>query len=595
MSFATLIANISDKYPKPERFHDKKVSYGTAGFRTVATDLDWVLYRMGLLATMRSLAKDLKFIGCMITASHNPEKDNGCKLVDPLGDMLEEKWEVYATQLVNSNDLKLTLTSLAENEFKEFIDKYDTENTKSADYKANVAVAHDTRASCALLLDAFQCGVADLNGNLKNYGLLSTPQLHYMVRCLNTNSAYGQPDETGYYKKLSLAFNNIWSLINFKADTRYEPNLFVDGANGIGANKINLMRDLIKSDYILRNNNNDEKNQINISTFNDGTVSDDVLNHMCGADHVKVKQTTPVKLPTPADPSTIQKYCSFDGDADRIVYYYLSDNQKVFHLLDGDKIATLMATQFTELLTNANLKDDVNLCIVQTAYANGSSTHFIQNVMNINASCTPTGVKHLHHEAQKSDIGVYFEANGHGTVIFSEKAENIIDSSYKSLIENLNLPESDLHQLLITDKKLHALYILKNLKDCINQTVGDAITDLLAVELILAMRNLSIADWDQLYQDLPSRQLKVTIKDRTVIKTYDAERRVSEPAELQTQLDLMVKNLGYKMARSFVRPSGTEDVVRVYAEADTQEHTDDLANKVCQLVYDLAGGVGTRP
>ena len=40
-----------------------------------------------------------------------------------------------------------------------------------------------------------------------------------------------------------------------------------------------------------------------------------------------------------------------------------------------------MATQFTELLTNANLKDDVNLCIVQTAYANGSSTHFIQNVM----------------------------------------------------------------------------------------------------------------------------------------------------------------------------------------------------------------------
>ena len=60
----------------------------------------------------------------------------------------------------------------------------------------------------------------------------------------------------------------------------YEPNLFVDGANGIGANKINQMRDLIKSDFILRNNNNDEKNQINISTFNDGTASNDVLNHM---------------------------------------------------------------------------------------------------------------------------------------------------------------------------------------------------------------------------------------------------------------------------------------------------------------------------
>ena len=31
-------------------------------------------------------------------------------------------------------------------------------------------------------------------------------------------------------------------------------------------------------------------------------------------------------------------------------------------------------------------------------------------------ACVPTGVKHLHHKAQDFDIGVYFEANGHGTV-----------------------------------------------------------------------------------------------------------------------------------------------------------------------------------
>lgn len=67
-----------------------------------AADLDWVLYRMGLLACLRSICQKCKFIGCMITASHNPEEDNGCKLVDPLGDMLEESWEAYATQLVNS-------------------------------------------------------------------------------------------------------------------------------------------------------------------------------------------------------------------------------------------------------------------------------------------------------------------------------------------------------------------------------------------------------------------------------------------------------------------------------------------------------------
>lgn len=34
-------------------------------------------------------------------------------------------------------------------------------------------------------------------------------------------------------------------------------------------------------------------------------------------------------------------------------------------------------------------------------------------------ACVPTGVKHLHQKAVEYDIGVYFEANGHGTVIFS--------------------------------------------------------------------------------------------------------------------------------------------------------------------------------
>jgi phosphoacetylglucosamine mutase len=204
-------------------------------------------------------------------------------------------------------------------------------------------------------------------------------------------------------------------------------------------------------------------------------------------------------------------------------------------------------------------------------------------------------VKHLHHEAQKFDIGVYFEANGHGTILFSENAEKIIEGTYERLVR----PREDLADfkswLTGENHEARAIYNLKHLKDCTNQTVGDAISDLLVVELILASRNLSIHQWNRLYTDLPSRQLKVTVKDRNVISTFDAERRVSQPAELQTRIDELVRQSRSGKARAFVRPSGTEDVVRVYAEEDTQELADALAKSVCQLVFDLAGGVGSRP
>jgi phosphoacetylglucosamine mutase len=51
----------------------------------------------------------------------------------------------------------------------------------------------------------------------------------------------------------------------------------------------------------------------------------------------------------------------------------------------------------------------------------------------------------------------------------------------------------------------------------------------------------------------------------------------------------------YKSGRSFVRPSGTEDIVRVYAEAADQDSADALARGVRALVYKHAGGVGPEP
>lgn len=48
------------------------LQYGTAGFRTKADRLDHVMFRMGLLAVLRS-KQTKSTIGVMVTASHNPE------------------------------------------------------------------------------------------------------------------------------------------------------------------------------------------------------------------------------------------------------------------------------------------------------------------------------------------------------------------------------------------------------------------------------------------------------------------------------------------------------------------------------------------
>lgn len=129
--------------------------------------------------------------------------------------------------------------------------------------------------------------------------------------------------------------------------------------------------------------------------------------------------------------------------------------------------------------------------------------------------------------------------------------------------------------------------------DLINQTVGDALSDLLMVEVILRDRHWTFPHWDQAYLDLPSRLVKVSVHDRFIFETTEADTVLVKPAGLFEQIQALVAK--YHQGRSFVRPSGTEDVVRVYAEAANRTECDELAFKVAGLVFDQAGGKGERP
>ncbi len=51
------------------------------------------VHRCGLLMAARAL-KTGAATGLVVTASHNPVADNGVKLVEPTGYMLDQSWEV---------------------------------------------------------------------------------------------------------------------------------------------------------------------------------------------------------------------------------------------------------------------------------------------------------------------------------------------------------------------------------------------------------------------------------------------------------------------------------------------------------------------
>uniref|UniRef100_A0A2K5VAB4 Phosphoacetylglucosamine mutase n=1 Tax=Macaca fascicularis TaxID=9541 RepID=A0A2K5VAB4_MACFA len=493
------------------------LQYGTAGFRTKAEHLDHVMFRMGLLAVLRS-KQTKSTIGVMVTASHNPEEDNGVKLVDPLGEMLAPSWEEHATCLANAEeqDMQRVLIDISEKE------------AVNLQQDAFVVIGRDTRPSSEKLSQSVIDGVTVLGGQFHDYGLLTTPQLHYMVYCRNTGGRYGKATIEGYYQKLSKAFVELTKQASCSGD-EYR-SLKVDCANGIGALKLREMEHYFSQG-------------LSVQLFNDGSKGK--LNHLCGADFVKSHQKPPQGMEIKSN----ERCCSFDGDADRIVYYY-HDADGQFHLIDGDKIATLISSFLKELLVE--IGESLNIGVVQTAYANGSSTRYLEEVMKV-----------LNHFC--------FLA------LFSTAVEMKIKQSAEQL----------------EDKKRKAAKMLENIIDLFNQAAGDAISDMLVIEAILALKGLTVQQWDALYTDLPNRQLKVQVADRRVISTTNAERQAVTPPGLQEAINDLVKK--YKLSRAFVRPSGTEDVVRVYAEADSQESADHLAHEVSLAVFQLAGGIGERP
>lgn len=385
-----------ERYPKPEGV---KLAYGTAGFRCSAKLLPSVFLRMGcLVALLSEVHVQGQAIGIMCTASHNQEEDNGIKIADVDGGMLRSEWEGLAAALANIDTVDQVV---------DFFSNLMIQNKIRAPCRGCVHVGFDSRSHSPFLANLAVVGATIMGANVTNHGLVTTPILHHCIYQANGHCSKAIPKSLAslfscealdssagvetyldiicgsYLALLDTSFKNcqINSIVN-------HPRIVVDCACGIGAPFIDQI-----NWRLMASRNRGAVELIAINKIGEGT-----LNGACGAEFVQKKQLPPThfsglahfpasreKFLARAPVGEINRFASLDGDADRIVFHYFKkrNTMKAFGLIDGDKIAALVAlfvqNEITILKSAApDAMHELRCGIVQTAYANGSSTFFLK-------------------------------------------------------------------------------------------------------------------------------------------------------------------------------------------------------------------------
>lgn len=687
-----------------------------------------------------------KNVGIIITASHNPFDENGMKILDTEGKQIEEIYEKYLTELVNShlhflksnrdcsiNDIIDYIIERIAYYFKKeaSIDMFDNIEYNRITHmddiiyyynlhntiKTNICVGFDTRDSGMflnnVLIESLNC--LNIKKCINNMCYVTTPCMHFVINYLNcwkederinkvlqnkteytfhkrqddlvhldsfylkekdqikqlyftdigrvfclTNSAfqnktdtlynsdeiyrnlcdsmhidvssyrketnnfhvYAYNSEQFYYDYFCFVFEDLILWFNKNFDNcllnNYEEEevIYVDCSNGIGGIKLDKFMPICK---MLK------KKVYKLNCLKENT---DILNVRCGADYVYSKREIPVNFSLKGINGI--KCCSFDGDADRIVYFHIKDEKengndlvngtrlensgnilktesdkgvknddekngkfrKHMVVLDGTKIICLFFKLITNLLSQINLDKThfseennkikkLNISIIQTAYANGAYINYLQQIkdqlknkievfkyIDINIKYAKTGIKHLERIARLSSIGIFFEPNGHGTIY--------------TKIEELNEWAQNLY---ITDNIFFTT--LKKYLLCFSQTAGDAIIDFFLIELTLKFLNLTLKSWDDFFEPFPAFHISLKCK-KSDLKNFQThpehERYLLKPISLQKKIEEIVQQIDSKYGRCLVRPSGTEHLIRIYAEAETSQKMHQIIDQVKQVV-----------
>ena len=174
----------------------------------------------------------------------------------------QASWEKHATTLANAASDEVLYTN-----FESLI----KECGINSEIKPKVVFARDTRASGSRLVAALVDALEATGTDYTDYKLLTTPQLHYITRCINTKGStydYGEPTERGYYEKIASAFKAAIQ------GSKVNGALTVDCANGVGGPKLAQLVKYLPSAA---------EGGLDIKIVNDDVVQPERLNHQVSA------------------------------------------------------------------------------------------------------------------------------------------------------------------------------------------------------------------------------------------------------------------------------------------------------------------------
>ena len=427
------LLELLNQYPKPQ---DTNFTYGTAGFRCSANLLHSTFLRVGCLAALLSHAQRLSStssqwnqntntsnsdtnntidnnnnnaVGVMCTASHNPDSDNGVKIVDVNGGMMRHTWESIATELTNIESTNEVISYL-----QSICTKFNITATSDISSSSTVYVGYDSRIHSIPFAQLVTFGAECCGAHVVCIGCVTTPIVHHcvyqanglfhqeVVPCLpdtfrerNWSALARKGTVDAYLDILCLAYIEMLRTCTAsplrQASNIDHPRLVVDCACGVGALFIERINSRLASYRATLG-------AVELITVNG--IGEGPLNNTCGAEYVQKQKLPPqifsrikmydqhldhVTYPESAEEENINlpnRNASLDGDADRIVFHHY-DKSNRFRLLDGDKIASLIAlfVQSQVLIlkpVSPELINSIRCGVVQTAYANGASSQFLK-------------------------------------------------------------------------------------------------------------------------------------------------------------------------------------------------------------------------